>query len=905
MLKKIFDYFVLPLFLLAGTSWENSSAQSSGKSLDGPTGKLEKMIVARGDVAIDLDLELLGATHSMTQELKRNKRDTLRFQIDPNSFFTLHAFNDFSRGPEPGSMGLIWKNSAVVPEPLNASLSHLVLERLRSTRSSDLVVRDGKTGFVFFNIEEAVYEYEPAARLLSINGGRLRISTELANKLGRPADAGAIAGEILVAATMVPIEITTIVNGRIESSTLPPMSAGGLRPREGAAVAGPDIIVGDMFGLRQFGSSGAQVGLGMGTDSCNNGDQEVHFFAVPNPDHPVVSQNFYRMSGGPNNNDRLEQIGQSWVKHTFGADQLDDCGLGCIPATSFRSLGVGCSDAYAPDQNASQTDHVGALGSRAWINPFTGAIAGSNPRPEDHTGHVHSGTSHRILVNASDLNTALNPGATYYAEVQYDSPHEYAWCQAHPGECNMYNNASFRRYDVSGTTNFSFTEVGSTLSMTPATAVWVGATSATIEPEPGVDGRAFVVYKITTPSAGVWHYEYAIHNQNLDRSIQSFSVPLGPGITISNLGFHAPPNHPGFPNDGTAGNAGFSNAVWTTNQTADALSWNSETFAQNQNGNAIRFGTMYNFRFDSNRPPQVTNATVGFFKTGKPVTVQIQGPAPEGAPTPTPTPASQAVNLSTRMRVQTGDDVAIGGWIVTGSVPKHVLIRAIGPSLAASGVPGVLADPVLELHGSGPFVTITNNNWRDTQEAEIQATGIPPTNDFEAAIVATLAPGSYTGVVRGNGDTTGIALVEVYDLDPTAGKLANISTRAFVSTGDSVVIAGFILGSNGGGGNSGSERVVVRGLGPSLAAAGVPHPLSDPTLELRDSNGALLASNNNWLDDPAQAAGVTDAHLEPTNDFESALPATLPPGLYTALLAGLNASVVGNGVVEVYDLGPP
>jgi hypothetical protein len=895
MLRKIFGYFVCPLLVLAGIGWENSRAQSPGESPDRPTGTLEKLIVARGDLAIDLDLELLGATRAAAQELTRNNRDTLRFQVDPNSFFTLRVFNGVLRSVEAGSMGLNWKNAGTVPEALKASLSQLVLEKIRSGEAYDLVVRDGKTGFVFFNIEGAVYEYEAVARLLSINGGRLRISAEFANRLGRPAAAGAIAGRISLAATTVPIEITTVVNGHIESSTLPPVA---VKAREGAAVSGPDIVVGDVFALQQFGSAGGQVGLGIGTDACNNGDQEVHFFPLPGTDHPVISQNFYRMSGGPHNNERFEQIGQAWVKHTFGADQFDDCNFGCIPATTFRNLGMGCSDAYAADQNADQTDHVGALGSRAWINPFTGVFPGSNPRPDNHAGHSHTGTSHRILVNASDLNTALNPGATYYAEVQYDSAHEYAWCQAHPGQCNMYNNASYRRYNVSGTTSFTFVPVSTTSIMTPATATWTGATSATVEPEPGVDGRAFVLYKVTNPSAGVWHYEYAIHNQNLDRSIQSFSVPLGQGITLSNIGFHAPPNHPGFPNDGTAGDAGFSNTAWTSNQTAGAMTWSSETFAQNQNANAIRFGTLYNFRFDSNRPPLVTNATVGFLKTGTPIAVAIQGPAPDGAPTPTPTPVSQAINLSTRMRVQTGDNVGIGGWIITGSSPKHVLIRAIGPSLAASGVPGVLADPVLELHGPGSFVTITNNNWRDTQEAEIVATGIPPSNDLESAISATLAPGNYTGIVRGNGDTTGVALVEVYDLDPGVGKLANISTRAFVSTGDNVVIAGFILG------NGASDRIVVRGLGPSLAAAGVPTPLANPILELRDSDGVLLASDNNWLDDPAQAAGVTDADLQPTNDLEAAIPATLPPGLYTAVLAGLNSGV-GNGVVEVYDLGPP
>ncbi len=174
--------------------------------------------------------------------------------------------------------------------------------------------------------------------------------------------------------------------------------------------------------------------------------------------------------------------------------------------------------------------------------------------------------------------------------------------------------------------------------MTPATGAWTGSTSVTVEPEPGVDGRAFVVYKVSNPSAGVWHYEYAIHNQNLDRSIQMFSVPLGPGVTISNVGYHQPNIQPGFPNDGTVGSTGFSNTPWAPTQTADDITWTTETFAQNQNANAIRYGTLYNFRFDSDRPPQPVNATVGFFKTGSPINVIIQGPSPDGGVTPTPTP---------------------------------------------------------------------------------------------------------------------------------------------------------------------------------------------------------------------------------------------------------------------------
>jgi uncharacterized delta-60 repeat protein len=261
-------------------------------------------------------------------------------------------------------------------------------------------------------------------------------------------------------------------------------------------------------------------------------------------------------------------------------------------------------------------------------------------------------------------------------------------------------------------------------------------------------------------------------------------------------------------------------------------------------------------------------------------------------------PAAQAINLSTRMLVQTGDNVGIGGFIITGSTPKHVVLRAIGPSLTPFGVPDALADPVLELHGPGAFVTITNDNWRDTQEAQIQADGLAPTNDLESAIDATLAPGAYTGIIKGKNNTSGVGLIEVYDLNPSAvSKLANISTRAFVSTGDNIVIAGFILGHN-----SGVDRIVARGIGPSLTAFGVPNALADPTLELRDGNGTLLIANNDWQDNPVQAAELIAAGLAPTNPLESGIAATLSPGLYTALLAGLNNGT-GIGLVEVYDRG--
>jgi len=210
-----------------------------------------------------------------------------------------------------------------------------------------------------------------------------------------------------------------------------------------------------------------------------------------------------------------------------------------------------------------------------------------------------------------------------------------------------------------------------------------------------------------------------------------------------------------------------------------------------------------------------------------------------------------------------------------------------------------MADPVLELHGPAGFTTITNNDWRSDQEAEIQATGLAPTNDFESAIVRDLNPGNYTAIVRGNNDTTGVALVEAYDLnaETSASKLGNISTRAFVSTGGDIVIAGFILGNG-----TVSDQVIIRGIGPSLIGVGVNDALSDPTLELRNNNGVLLLSNDNWQDNPAQAAIISAAGLAPSNPLESGIARTLAPGQYTALLAGKDNGV-GTGLVEVYSLG--
>jgi hypothetical protein len=621
MLKTTLSSFILPLLLLFSNGSENSVAQVKQKSPENQSGTLEKMIVASGSVVMDVDLNRLNGVNSATA-----KRETLRFAVAANSFFPVLVFNDVLRGAEPGSIALIPQNTATLPAALSASLNQLVVEKLPSGEPFDLAVRDGKTGFAFFNIEGHQYDYDAKAQLLSIKDGSLLISTKFAAALGRTSEAGSVVGKISIGTSMQPVEIATVVNGTLQSVTMPPLQGAASAGEQAAqpsvgTVPGPDVIVGDLPSVEQGGSNGSFVGLGVGTTSCNNGQAPLHWFSLPNNDHPVIPQNLYRMSGGTDNIERFEQIGQSWLKHAFFALEGNDCGFGCSTSgcTTGSNLCSGCSDPYSASLNYSQS----GLGSRAWVNPFTGVFPGS-PSPANHTGHTHTGTSHRVTVAMSDLDTTQNPGATYFAEGQYVTPHEYAWCQANPGQCNMYNNVSYRQFSVSGTTNFTFSPVGSTARSNPAIFAWTGATINKIEPDPGNDGIAFIGYKVTNPSAGVWHYEYAIYNENLDRAIQSFAIPTG--RRIRNIGFHAPPQEPGWANDGTVGNAGYSSTPWTSVVTGGSLTWSCETLAQNPNANAIRWGTLYNFRFDSNRPPQNEFAVIGFFKTGVPFTSPIQGP---------------------------------------------------------------------------------------------------------------------------------------------------------------------------------------------------------------------------------------------------------------------------------------
>ena len=250
-------------------------------------------------------------------------------------------------------------------------------------------------------------------------------------------------------------------------------------------------------------------------------------------------------------------------------------------------------------------------------------------------------------------------------------------------------------------------------------------------------------------------------------------------------------------------------------------------------------------------------------------------------------------NISTRLKVLTSNSVLIGGFIIGGTGTKEVLLRALGPTLTQFGVTGVLADPTLELHdGSGALIT-SNDNWKDTQQAAIAATGKAPPNDLESAILRPLNPGNYTAIVRGKNNTTGVGLVEAYDIDQAIDStLTNISTRGFVDVGQNVMIGGFISGN-------GLAKVIIRALGPTLSQFGVTNVLADPMLELHDANGALIASNDNWKD--TQQGEIQASGFAPPNALESAIITVPPAGNTTAIVRGKN-NRTGNALVEVYVL---
>ena len=358
---------------------------------------------------------------------------------------------------------------------------------------------------------------------------------------------------------------------------------------------------------------------------------------------------------------------------------------------------------------------------------------------------------------------------------------------------------------------------------------------------------------------------------------QSFTTSLIAGLGTSFSGNQSTPNNP----HGLIQNATGSNSY--ASYQPDGANSNGVSF---QTWNPWNEGRPVDRLFFNRIIPGSGPSTVlGAFTLGGNGELTFSGGA---------NPVGRSLNISTRLKVLAGDSALIGGFIVTGTEPKSVLVRGIGPSLSAV-ISGALADTTLELF-QGATSLASNDNWRDTQESAIQGTGAAPGNDLESAILQTLAPGTYTVVLRGKNNSTGVGVVEAYDLAQTSNsQLGNISTRGFVDTGENVMIGGFIVGPDTGL----APKILIRAIGPSLSAVGINNALMDPTLELHDGSGTLIQSNDDWRDD--QEADVLATSIQPTDNREAAIVFSGGPGAYTAIVKG-KGNATGVALVEAYNL---
>lgn len=367
------------------------------------------------------------------------------------------------------------------------------------------------------------------------------------------------------------------------------------------ASSGPDVIVGVLSGPQLFGSLGEMSGYAIGTTSCNVGNLGLLWISNTN-EHPVIAQNLYRLE-----NDRFEQLGQSWLKHGFSALQQEAC-CPCISSGSSSILGVGCSDPYSANLNGSQY----YLGPRWEVNPYTGHF----PYPYTSQGDIGDVLYKRLQVRTDDLSPALHPNALYYGEGHYVTPDDAA-------AGNQHNNASHRQIQVGNLTadGWILFFSGVTRRQRPAILAWKDQNPDVRIEEvwvPG-DGKFFVASLASDNSDGTWHYEYAVFNLNVNRAAGSFQVPLPAGVTLSNVEFRGVDSHSGDP---------YSNDPWVVEQTAAKLRWATEDHATNPLANPLRWSTLYNFRFDADRAPVLSSGVLGLYEPGSPGLVTVAIPVP-------------------------------------------------------------------------------------------------------------------------------------------------------------------------------------------------------------------------------------------------------------------------------------
>ncbi len=471
---------------------------------------------------------------------------------------------------------------------------------------------------------------------------------------------------------------------------------------------GADILIGELTTLEQYGRLGDVVGCGLDSPVCNAGDEPLDWFGNPDPRHPFMVANVFRLWQG-----RFEQIGQSWVKHGFGAGQDNACGLGCDPHPDATRLGVGCSDTYSASLNAVQT----LLGPRSEINPWTGAFTFEGSHLDTGQGG-HDAVEHRLELRDGDIDPATHPGASYFCEM-YVVAHD---------DVNHLSSVAWEPIEISGapggTWSFdvgaSFTRVG------PAIEAWTTATRTTIQQAPADDGRAILAVEASDNGDGTWHFEYALCNFDMDRQVGSLSIPMTPDVLITNIGFSAVPSH----------DEGYTNDPWSSTRDGQSLTWATVPFQTNPFSNPIRWGTTYSFRFDASAPPVSTTATLGLFKPGTPTSLTgvTQGPSPDPC---RPGTVNTGAGAATDVLFVNGSAGSPGERIVTVNrgepITVDLLAAPLGPSparyaaLAWRHAPTGSFDLIAQGHTLGCTVNPTPFNANQTpQPFRCLRGGLPP-----------------------------------------------------------------------------------------------------------------------------------------------------------------------------------
>jgi len=441
-------------------------------------------------------------------------------------------------------------------------------------------------------LNDAKIAFDAANRQLLIECASVALSPELADALGRPEWAGKA-----IASMHITADLESAGGDPAKWANTAASVRGGT---ECDRLGGPDVIVGDLIDIRNYSSVGGIEAFAVGTTSCNVGDDDLIWVAHTNQ-HPVIGQNMYRLKDG-----RFEHIGLSWLKHGFNALTQNACGCGCS-GVGGSVLGVGCSDPYEAILNGDQN----RLGPRFQVNPYTGEFS----YPYFSQGQTGNDIYKRLQVKISDLDPAQDGGGVYFVEGQYVTPDDAA-------AGHQANNASHRPVTITGGGSaWSAALAGTTVREQPAIRAWKAADPEVDEADVSVpdDGAIIIAAKATAQGGGVWRYEYAVQNLYSHRAVGSFTVPVGIGATVSNIGFHDVDYHSGEPFDGTD---------WPGNFDGQRVTWATDDFDANTNANALRWGTLYNFRFDADQPPVSAEVTLGLFRPGTPASVQaaITGP---------------------------------------------------------------------------------------------------------------------------------------------------------------------------------------------------------------------------------------------------------------------------------------